>query len=128
MKWTTYWRDIVQKHHVIVDGWPENIIPFANLSTASSNLSKLELLLIRWIRGSTQFRKLSDGEFAEMEESEWFRAACKACGVRKSRSDKGKLRGRQPYPESRSKRLRHYAIKSAEFVDSEDEQDVPAEC
>ena len=62
MRWPSYWKDIVTKYHVIVEGWPHDEVPFRNLSDVS-NLQKLELLLRGWQAGDIYFRQLADGEF-----------------------------------------------------------------
>lgn len=62
MRWPSYWKDIVVKYHVIIEGWPHTEVPFRNLSDVS-NLQKLELLLRGWQCGEIYFRRLSDEEF-----------------------------------------------------------------
>ena len=61
MRWPSYWKEIVVKYHVIVEGWPHSEVPFRNLSDVS-NLQKLEVLLRGWQAGEIYFRKLADGE------------------------------------------------------------------
>ena len=62
MRWPSYWKDIVVKYHVIIEGWPHDEVPFRNLSDVS-NLQKLEILLRGWQSGHIYFRRLSDEEF-----------------------------------------------------------------
>ena len=62
MRWPSYWKDIVVKYHVIIEGWPHEEVPFRNLSDVS-NLQKLEILLRGWQAGQIYFRRLSEGEF-----------------------------------------------------------------
>ena len=62
MHWPTYWKDVVARYHVIIEGWPEDV-PFRNLSDVS-NLGKLEQLLRGWQSGTIRFRRISDAEFA----------------------------------------------------------------
>lgn len=62
MRWPSYWKDIVVKYRVIVEGWPHDEVPFRNLSDVS-NLQKLEVLLRGWQAGNIYFRRLVDGEF-----------------------------------------------------------------
>ncbi|KAG2365336.1 hypothetical protein BDR07DRAFT_1481456 [Suillus spraguei] len=50
MHWAHYWRNVVQRYLVVIEGWPENI-PFVNLSTVSSALPDLEMLLDKWKTG-----------------------------------------------------------------------------
>lgn len=63
MRWPSYWKDIVVKYHVIIEGWPHDEVPFRNLSDVS-NLQKLDILLRGWQAGQIYFRRLSDEEFA----------------------------------------------------------------
>ncbi|KIK13714.1 hypothetical protein PISMIDRAFT_118367 [Pisolithus microcarpus 441] len=44
MQWAQYFRNVVTRYWVIIDGWPEAIL-FANLSSMSSSLPQLEILL-----------------------------------------------------------------------------------
>lgn len=62
MRWPSYWKDIVVKYHVIIEGWPHDEVPFRNLSDVS-NLQKLDILLRGWQTGQIFFRRLSDEEF-----------------------------------------------------------------
>ena len=66
MRWTHYWQDIVTRHHVIIDGWPDNV-PFKNLSDVSSSLQALESLLRKWESGEVFWKLLTDAEFKEMD-------------------------------------------------------------
>ncbi len=77
MRWPSYWKDIVVKYRVVIEGWPHTEVPFRNLSDVS-NLQKLELLLRGWQNGEIYFRRLPDEEFellsaaraAQLEASE----------------------------------------------------------
>lgn len=62
MHWPTYWKDVVARYHVIIEGWPEDV-PFRNLSDVS-NLGKLEQLLRGWQSGAIHFRRIPEAEFA----------------------------------------------------------------
>lgn len=64
MHWPTYWKDVVARYHVIIEGWPEDV-PFRNLSDVS-NLGKLEQLLRGWQSGEIYFRPITNAEFAVM--------------------------------------------------------------
>jgi len=64
MHWPTYWKDIVARYHVVIQGWPQDV-PFRNLSDVS-NLGKLEQLLRGWQNGDIYFRRISDAEFAAL--------------------------------------------------------------
>lgn len=61
MHWPTYWKDIVVRYHVVIEGWPQDI-PFRNLSDVS-NLPKLDQLLRGWQTREIYFRRISDDEF-----------------------------------------------------------------
>ena len=65
MRWPSYWKDIVVKYHVVIEGWPHAEVPFRNLSDVS-NLQKLELLLRGWQSGQIYFRRVTDQEFEQM--------------------------------------------------------------
>ncbi|OAX32641.1 hypothetical protein K503DRAFT_701726, partial [Rhizopogon vinicolor AM-OR11-026] len=41
MQWAQYWRNVVRRHSVVIEGWPEQI-PFVNLSAVSNSLTDLE--------------------------------------------------------------------------------------
>ncbi|KAI0339551.1 hypothetical protein BDW22DRAFT_1296933, partial [Trametopsis cervina] len=62
MRWPSYWKDVVCKYRVVVEGWPHNEVPFRNLSDVS-NLQKLEILLRGWQTGEIYFRSLPEVEF-----------------------------------------------------------------
>jgi hypothetical protein len=62
MRWPSYWKDIVVKYRVLIEGWPHEEVPFRNLSDVS-NLQKLEVLLRGWQSGTIYFRHVSDVEF-----------------------------------------------------------------
>ncbi|KAG1734233.1 uncharacterized protein EDB91DRAFT_1238445 [Suillus paluster] len=76
MQWVHYWRNVVSRYQVIVEGWPDEI-PFDNLSKAASGITALENLKERWRSGETAC-KLSSDEVVEHR--------CRP------RSDKGKKR------------------------------------
>ena len=93
MKWKNYWRDIVKKHQVMIDGWPDEV-PFANLSDVSSGLPVLESLLRKWKGGTIVWKSVSDEEFTRLDEE---RALQIEAGMitepaRRQRSDKGSKR------------------------------------
>ncbi|KAI0690979.1 hypothetical protein BC835DRAFT_155869 [Cytidiella melzeri] len=62
MRWPSYWKDVVCKYRVVVEGWPHDDVPFRNLSDVP-NLQKLEILLRGWQAGEIYFRRLSEAEF-----------------------------------------------------------------
>ena len=89
MRWPSYWKDIVVKYRVIVEGWPHNEVPFRNLSDVS-NLQKLEVLLRGWQSGDIYFRQLVDGEFEALS------AAHAAHIAANQEQDDGSLAGDPP--------------------------------
>ena len=65
MRWPSYWKDIVVKYKVVIEGWPYEEVPFRNLSDVS-NLQRLELLHKGWQEKTIYFRRISDAEFAAL--------------------------------------------------------------
>ena len=96
MHWTHYWRDIVTRHHVIIDGWPDNV-PFKNLSDVSSSLQALESLLRKWESGEVFWKLLTDVEFKEMDlerDASIENGMTLESHARRTHSDKGKKQSR----------------------------------
>ena len=96
MHWKHYWRNIVARYHVVIEGWPDNI-PFKNLSEVSSSLPSLESLLRKLEAGKIYWKSISAKEFKEIEAAR--NAGLEAGTVelpssRRTRSDKGKKRSR----------------------------------
>ena len=94
MEWKLYWRNVVRRYQVIIEGWPDNI-PFRNLSEASSPLHDLDNLLCRWRGGKTYWRKLSDAEFHDLDlkrNAQIENGELAAPAPRRRRSDHGKKR------------------------------------
>ncbi|KIK21689.1 hypothetical protein PISMIDRAFT_31748, partial [Pisolithus microcarpus 441] len=67
MQWAQYFRNVVTRYQVVIEGWPE-MIPFANLSSASSSLAQLEVLLRKWELGATYWKALSDDELNQLQQ------------------------------------------------------------
>jgi len=65
MQWVHYFRNVVTRYLVVVEGWPTEI-PFMNLSDVSSALPQLEALLRNWESGSIFWCKLTEQEYHEM--------------------------------------------------------------
>jgi hypothetical protein len=93
MSYKNYWRDIVSKYRVLIEGWPDDIL-FGNLSDVATSLPALEKLRSSWKSGRTFFRVLSDAEFEKLndERSQRIEDGEEEVHVRKTRSDKGKQR------------------------------------
>ncbi|KAG1790938.1 uncharacterized protein HD556DRAFT_1241544 [Suillus plorans] len=119
MHWANYWRNVVQRYLVIVEGWPDNI-PFVNLSSVSSALPDLEMLLRKWQSNAIHWRRLEEDEYLKLleERNEKLEQGEIAEECRRTRSDKGKKHV-QTSDSSRHKK----AFKSAETVVSDDEND-----
>ncbi|EIW56166.1 uncharacterized protein TRAVEDRAFT_66236 [Trametes versicolor FP-101664 SS1] len=119
MHWGTYWSHIVARHGVCIEGWPHELVPFRDLSGATSSLVRLELLWLRWKVGTTRFREVGAEEMERLEAVGLF-----ARTARPRRADAGLIRGRRRDPATRSKRLGPYTIKSALIVpDGADDSD-----
>jgi hypothetical protein len=68
MKWKFYWRDIVSKYLVMLEGWPSNI-PMANLSEITTSFRILEQLQRLWNTGEMRFCQLTEVKFQELDEA-----------------------------------------------------------
>ncbi|KAG1791817.1 uncharacterized protein HD556DRAFT_1432770 [Suillus plorans] len=122
MHWAHYWRNVVQRYLVVIEGWPENI-PFVNLSTVSSALPDLEMLLNKWETGEIHWRDLEEDEYEKLRQEHCEKVSSGEVieKRRRTRSDKGKKRN-QPLDNSGHRRKMY---KSAETVVSDDESDAP---
>jgi hypothetical protein len=67
MVWKNYWRDIVARYRVIIEGWPDGVL-FGNLSDVATSLPILEKLRCHWKSGKTYFRVLDDDEFQALDK------------------------------------------------------------
>lgn len=94
MQYSKYWQEIVQKHCVKIEGWPD-WIPFQTLSNVTSSRHQLQTLLDGWQQGRIHFRRLSSEDIAR-EEAEYHvnvtSGKIKAPKVRKPRHDAGRKR------------------------------------
>ncbi|KAG2741137.1 hypothetical protein P692DRAFT_201684588, partial [Suillus brevipes Sb2] len=121
MQWADYFRNVVQRYQVIVEGWPENI-PFTNLSQSSSALQDLEMLFHRWDTGKIYWRTLSDDEFAQLrkEREDKLESGELVERRRRTRSDKGKKRNNAGASKSTTHRKQY---KSAEIIADDNSDD-----
>lgn len=118
MEWKHYWRNVVKRYHVMIEGWPSTI-PFRNLSEASSSLSDLESLLRKWRCGTIHWKRLDESEFEALDatrDQQIENGEIDAPVARRRRSDFGKKR---PRSEANEQGRRHRKLKkhiSAETV------------
>ncbi|KAI6013403.1 hypothetical protein BKA83DRAFT_4063243 [Pisolithus microcarpus] len=123
MQWAHYFRNVVTRYLVSIEGWPDRI-PFTNLSTISSALPDLEMLLRKWEAGSTFWKLLNNQDYEVL---------CRECdaklnsgelveGTRRTRSDKGTKRTGQNRNATKNSRR---TFKSSETIitDNEDNGD-----
>lgn len=122
MQWTHFFRNIVKRYSVVIEGWPEKI-PFVNLSTASSSLIDLEMLLRKWRSGLISWKRITPEQLEDMEKDrdKDLESGTIVENRRRVRSDKGKKRCRDS-DDSAQRRKKMY--KSAETVSSDSEEDA----
>ncbi|KAG2740597.1 hypothetical protein P692DRAFT_20851330 [Suillus brevipes Sb2] len=101
MHWANYFRNVVQRYQVVIEGWPANI-PFVNLSQASSALPDLEMIHRKWESCAICWKEIDDDHH------------------RRTRSDKGKKRARSPDGLSCCKKI----YKSTETIEMDDEDNT----
>lgn len=125
MQWANYWRNIVQRYHVICEGWPAHI-PFKNLSEASTSLPELQMLHKMWKDKLIFWRLLDEDEYQRLqqERSEKLDTGEIVEPCRRPRSDKGKKR---VHPMDKTSTHCHKkAQESLDTVESSDEEaDAP---
>lgn len=125
MQWAHYWRNVVSRHQVVVEGWPDEI-PFDNLSKVASGITALENLKERWRSGETAWRQLDDDEFQELNDERNSKVGSGEVVEhhRWPRSDKGKKRRRALSPkENVTSRPCKKAYTSPATVEDEDDTD-----
>ena len=123
MEWANFFRNVVQRYRVNIEGWPEKI-PFDNLSNVSSALPDLEMLLRSWESGATYWKTLSEDEYEDIhhKRDEKILSGELTEHRRRTRSDKGKKRKRQ----ATSDEGRRKKYKSSSVVNSDDDDDDEA--
>ena len=122
MEWAHYFRNVVSRLRVIIEGWLEDI-PFANLSTVSSSMPQLKLLQRKWEMGETHWKEISEDQ---LEELRWKRDEQLKNGeiverARRTRSDKGKKRTRDRSASGRRKKHKTNEIIEDKEEEGEDE-------
>ncbi|KAG1748017.1 hypothetical protein EDD22DRAFT_785582 [Suillus occidentalis] len=65
MHWAHYWHNVIQWYHVMVEGWPNNIL-FVNLSSISSPLPDLEMLLCKWQSHVIHWRCIEEVKYEKL--------------------------------------------------------------
>ncbi|KAG2100408.1 uncharacterized protein F5147DRAFT_747135 [Suillus discolor] len=121
MQWANYWRNIVQRYHVICEGWPAHI-PFKNLSEASTSLPELQMLHDMWKNKLISWRLLDEDEYQQLlrEHNEKVNTGEIVESSRWPRSDKGKKRVQPTEEPSIPRRKKIY--KSLDTIESSDEE------
>jgi hypothetical protein len=66
MEWKYYWRNVVWRYKVVIEGWPDNV-PFCNLSDATSSLPDLEGLFQWWCNGKAYWKAITDRELRDLD-------------------------------------------------------------
>ncbi|KAF8330272.1 hypothetical protein F5887DRAFT_1081863 [Amanita rubescens] len=95
MEWKFYFRNVVQRYSVKIDGWPVHLVRFQNLSEVSSAYDSLKTLLDNWSTGKTCWRELSEEELEELVRERQQQAdngEIQEPVQRRPRSDRGKKR------------------------------------
>jgi hypothetical protein len=96
MEWKLYFRNVVKRYRVVIEGWPPEI-DFVNLSNVSSSTDTLERLLRKWKQGITYWKKLTLQELELLEDerdAQIENGETTAPAPRRRRSDKGRKRTR----------------------------------
>ena len=121
MQWAYYFRNIVQRYQVMIEGWPDSV-PFGNLSSVSSALPALETLLRKWESGTTHWKTLSEEDFetVRQEHEEKLKSGEVEERHRRTRSDKGTKRKRPAASDGNLARRKKY--KSTETVEDSDKE------
>ncbi|KAF8337839.1 hypothetical protein F5887DRAFT_837405, partial [Amanita rubescens] len=94
MEWKHFWRNVVKRYSVKVEGWPQDI-PF---SLDSHTLGDLDTLLRKWETGAIYWKTLTAAELKQLdqERNKHIEAGdIPAPTLRCPRSDKGKTRKRK---------------------------------
>lgn len=125
MQWTHYFRNVVQRYQVVITGWPDSV-KFTNLSNVSSALPDLKMLERQWVSGATKWVNIDDDEFERLrlERDEQLDNGEIIDHRRRTRSDKGRKR-KQPAVSQKGNTNRNKTHKSAEFIESSDDEGEP---
>ncbi|KAG1860769.1 hypothetical protein F4604DRAFT_1930089 [Suillus subluteus] len=121
MHWANYFRNVVQRYQVVIEGWPANI-PFVNLSQASSALPDLEMICRKWESRAICWREINDEEFQQLleERNEKLESGEITDHRRRTRSDKGKKRAQSTDGSGHRKKT----YKSTETVETDNEDET----
>jgi hypothetical protein len=131
MHWKNYWRNVVKKYQVIVEGWPGNI-PFASFSDVSTPLPDLETLLRQWQSGKIYWRELTTSEFKKLDkerDNQIESGEIDAPAPRRRRSDRGKKRSRSKYTvdngDGSQKEPKRRKKRSRDVIDGDSDSESP---
>ena len=124
MHWKQYWRNIVQRYLVKIEGWPDTM-SIEKFSVASCPIDDLRGLLRKWLSGDIYWKVLSPAELEDLQqERELLINEGKVQGLvpRRRRSDVGKKRKRRNLEDNAgpAKKKRH-SRNTASFDTDEDE-------
>jgi hypothetical protein len=125
MEWKHYWRNIVRRYQVMIEGWPETI-PFRNLSETSNSLANLETLLRKWQCGKTYWKKLTAAELKELDherDEQIERGEVETHGPRRRRSDFGTKRARSNTA-TRTKKKRQTSAREVSDTEGSDDENA----
>ncbi|KAG1725909.1 hypothetical protein EDB19DRAFT_1833612 [Suillus lakei] len=126
MQWTHFFRNIVKRYSVVIEGWPEQI-PFVNLSTASSSLTDLKMLLRKWRSGLISWKHITPEQLEDMEKDRDEDLENGTIVEKRWRvhSDKGKKRCRDSDNNARCRKKMHKSAKTVPSDSEEDATDAP---
>jgi hypothetical protein len=122
MEWKHYWRNVVKRYKVVIEGWPNNI-PFRNLSDASSSLPDLETLLRKWRSGKIFWKVVTDNELKELDsnrDTQIESGDLEVPAPRRRRSDYGRKHRGKPTDDAPKK---HCKPSRRMVVDSDEEEE-----
>ncbi len=67
MQWKQYWRNVVKRYSVKIEGWPATI-NIENFSVASCPIDDLTAMLRKWRAGTIYWKTLSQHELEDLEK------------------------------------------------------------
>lgn len=94
MQWKFYWRNVVQRYSVKIDGWLDPI-KIENFSIAACPIDELRNLLRKWRSGAIYWRSVPQDELEDLHQARELLIAdgmIQEPAPRRQRSDVGKKR------------------------------------